>query len=192
MEATINEEINSVRMERPHIVILGAGASYAAFPDGDKNGKKLPLMNNFIEILGLKSLIDSTGLTFPSDNFEDIYSTIYESSSHKDICLELENAVYNYFSEMELPDEPTIYDHLVLSLRRKDTIATFNWDPFLTQALIRNMHKMHEFGIDPPVAYFLHGNVKMGSCIDNHHIGLIGSNCPSCNAEIKPSKLYTQ
>jgi len=26
-------------MERPHVVILGAGASYAAFPNGDKNGK---------------------------------------------------------------------------------------------------------------------------------------------------------
>jgi hypothetical protein len=31
---------------RSHVVILGAGASYAAFPDGDKNGRKLPLMWN--------------------------------------------------------------------------------------------------------------------------------------------------
>ncbi|HAS6248843.1 TPA: hypothetical protein I7203_21125 [Vibrio vulnificus] len=189
MEATISDEINSVRMEKPHVVILGAGASYAAFPNGDKNGRRLPLMNNFIEILGLESLINSTGLSFPSNNFEDIYSTIYESDLHKDVCFELESAVYNYFSEMELPDEPTIYDHLVLSLRRKDTIATFNWDPFLTQALVRNMGKMHEFGIDPPVAYFLHGNVKMGSCIHNHHIGLIGTKCQECHADIQPSKL---
>ena len=28
----------------PHVVILGAGASRASFPDGDKNGIELPLM----------------------------------------------------------------------------------------------------------------------------------------------------
>ena len=32
----------------PHVVILGAGASLAAFPDGDKNGRKLPLMNDIV------------------------------------------------------------------------------------------------------------------------------------------------
>jgi cyclic nucleotide-binding protein len=29
------------------------------------------------------------------------------------------------------PELLTLYDHLVLSLRPKDVIATFNWDPFL-------------------------------------------------------------
>jgi hypothetical protein len=43
----------------------------------------------------------------------------------------LERAVFDYFSSLQLPDEPTLYDHLVLSLRPKDVIATFNWDPFL-------------------------------------------------------------
>jgi hypothetical protein len=32
---------------------------------------------------------------------------------------------------LELPDHPTVYDHLLLSLRKKDAIFTFNWDPFL-------------------------------------------------------------
>lgn len=50
-----------------------------------------------------------------------------------------------------------IYDYLVLSLRSKDIIATFNWDPFLYQAWLRN----NEF-TDLPKVCFLHGNVAIG------------------------------
>lgn len=32
--------------KRPHVVILGAGASCAAIPNGDKNGKKISAMNS--------------------------------------------------------------------------------------------------------------------------------------------------
>ena len=28
---------------RPHVVILGAGSSYAAIPNGDKYGRKIPV-----------------------------------------------------------------------------------------------------------------------------------------------------
>lgn len=58
---------------------------------------------------------------------------------------------------MRLPDVPTIYDYLVMALRPKDPIATFNWDPFLTQAFLRN-RKATEL----PNCAFLHGNVSMG------------------------------
>lgn len=37
---------------RPHVVLLGAGATMAAIPNGDKNGRKSSVMNNFIEELG--------------------------------------------------------------------------------------------------------------------------------------------
>lgn len=60
---------------------------------------------------------------------------------------------------MELPDEPTIYDFLVLGLREKDVIATFNWDPFLMQALRRNGFRLTD---KLPKATFLHGNVAVG------------------------------
>ena len=39
MEVSIEQEINQIEVGKPHLVILGAGASYAAFPNGDKNGK---------------------------------------------------------------------------------------------------------------------------------------------------------
>jgi hypothetical protein len=35
---------------------------------------------------------------------------------------------------MEIPDHVTLYDELLLTLRSKDLIATFNWDPLLLQA----------------------------------------------------------
>ena len=37
---------------RPHVVILGAGASCAAIPNGDKNGKRISAMSGFIDKLG--------------------------------------------------------------------------------------------------------------------------------------------
>ena len=74
MEVSVEEEIKQIEVGKPHVVILGAGASYAAFPKGDKNGRKLPLMNNFVETLGIDDLISRTDLSFDSYNFEDIYS----------------------------------------------------------------------------------------------------------------------
>ncbi len=48
-EASVEDEINAVSMGRPHVVLLGAGASRAAFLNGDRNGKILPLMADFVK-----------------------------------------------------------------------------------------------------------------------------------------------
>lgn len=184
MEVSAEEEIRQIEMDKPHVVILGAGASYAAFPNGDKNGRKLPLMNNFVETLGIEKLIGRTGLAFSSDNFEDIYTEIHKHPELKDLREELEVVVYDYFHAMELPDHPTIYDHLVLSLRDKDFIATFNWDPFLVQAIRRNgaHFKM-------PRALFLHGNVEVGYCHEGHMMGNNGARCAHCGEPLTRTRL---
>lgn len=184
MEVSAEEEINQIEVGKPHVVILGAGASYAAFPNGDRNGRRLPLMNNFIETLNLQELINGSGLNFSSGNFEDIYSDIHKHPEHKPILEELETKVYEYFQGMKLPDEPTIYDHLVLSLRNKDFIATFNWDPFLVQAIKRNGAR---FKLPKPL--FLHGNVGVGHCPDGHMMGNNGGVCHHCHIPLTPSKL---
>jgi hypothetical protein len=44
-------------MTRPHVVILGAGASRAGFPRGDRDGKLLPVMGDLAEIVGLNELL---------------------------------------------------------------------------------------------------------------------------------------
>lgn len=184
MEVSAAEEINQLEIGKPHVVILGAGASYAAFPNGDRNGRKLPLMNNFVETLSLQSLIKKSGLKINSKNFEDIYADIYKEPNLKDLREELELEVYQYFRYMELPDKPTIYDHLVLSLRNKDFIATFNWDPFLVQAIRRNGVRFKL-----PRTLFLHGNVEVGYCIDGRVMGNNGGTCHHCGLPLTPSKL---
>jgi len=72
-----------------------------------------------------------------------------------------------------LPDEPTIYDYMILSLRSKDHIATFNWDPFLYQAFVRN----RKFTKNLPYMSFLHGTVALGYSKEDKRSGPIGYQC---------------
>lgn len=73
MDMKADDEIRQISVGKPHVVILGAGASYAACPQGDKHGRMLPLMNNLIETLGIEDIAAKAGLCFASQNFEDIY-----------------------------------------------------------------------------------------------------------------------
>jgi len=158
---TVEDEIKGAEFTRPHVVILGAGASLAAFPKGDRNGRSLPLIKNFVEVVGLLSLLERHSVSPPYNDFEAIYSDIAVDPKKSALRIEIETRVHDYFSRLRLPDTPTLYDHLVLSLRPKDVIATFNWDPFLRQAAHRN----YAFA-KPPKILFLHGNVAIGYCLD--------------------------
>ena len=144
----------------PHVVILGAGASRAAFPMGDRNGKTLPLMADLISVLNLKDYLQSIGFhDLDNANFEEIYSKLFADGRKREIEY-LNKVVYDYFDDMELPDSVTIYDELILSLREKDLIATFNWDPLLFKAYIRNLNAPGK----RPYLAFLHGNVGLSVC----------------------------
>src|SRR5258708_5160143 len=151
-EVSVEQEIRQVSMERSHVVLLGAGASRATCPDGDKNGRALPLMSDFVEVLGLRSILEGWNVD-AERNFEEIFSELWEKGQTRKIE-QIQNAVKGYFDELELPERPTIYDHLVLSLRREDLIATFNWDPLLMQAYARSSRA----GMMLPLLAFLHGN----------------------------------
>ena len=61
LNPTVEDEQNNVFVERPHLVVLGAGASRAAFPDGDKNGKRLPLMADFGRYTRSSFVVDLLG-----------------------------------------------------------------------------------------------------------------------------------
>jgi len=171
------QEIADLRMERPHVVILGAGASRATCPQGDKSGHPLPVMADFARLLDLAPLFDEWGID-PDRNFEDTYSDLYESGADEKLQ-QLNERVETYFGSLELPDQPTVYDYLVLSLRETDLIATFNWDPLLLQAYRRNPRR---FG-KPKIA-FLHGNVLAGYCAADQVMGLAGVPCGSCGAPL--------
>ncbi len=185
---SIKEQINNISCQRPHLVILGAGATRATLPNGDKNGKTLPLMNDLIEILDLSKLITDCTSEVPN-NFEVFYSSIHKEKS--DLSKQIERKIYEYFSSVQIPDKPTIYDYLIFCLREKDVIATFNWDPILDQALERSAtyfkNKCREFRL--PQILHLHGNVSIGYCIDCQTKGSIMTLCHKCNKPRRKSQL---
>lgn len=130
---TVEDGIKRVFDGPSHVVILGAGASVASTKFApEKNGFELPTMKDFIEVVGLEDLCDQ----HPQhrDNFEKWYSHIHENCTNPKDLKDIQSRVRSYFSKLQLPPVPTIYDYLVMSLRSKDLIATFNWDPFLYQA----------------------------------------------------------
>lgn len=178
-------EYEKYMKNRPHVVILGAGASVATIPNGDKNGKRISVMNDFLNNLGLTNLLNGISLRTKSTNIEDIYSEISERSDLIEIKVKIEKEIYKYFSEIIIPDFPTVYDHLLLSLRKKDLVATFNWDPLLLQAYQR----VSKITNDLPELSFLHGNVLIGLCEEHKNGGLILNRCPICNKQLEPIKL---
>jgi hypothetical protein len=169
----------------PHVVILGAGASKAAFPNGDKNGKPLPLMDELPGILGgpWVSLIEKTKP--PVAGFEAQFSWIRRGGAHISELQAIERIIEQYFAELKLPDTPTIYDYLVLGLRPKDVVATFNWDPLLLQAIRRNRQVA-----DLPDVRFLHGCVAYATCQEHDVLGVLSEACPECRKPLVKGQLF--
>jgi hypothetical protein len=170
--------------DSPHVVILGAGASVASFPRGDRHGRRLPVMANFVDVVGLRPLFRELGLDPASGNLEEIYDTLAQDPRRKADRERLEAAIFDYFAGMKIPDKVTLYDELLLTLRAKDIIATFNWDPLLVQAYIRNQHLGHL-----PRIVFLHGNVAIGYCERDRVKGYHNQRCRVCRQPLTRSPL---
>jgi hypothetical protein len=185
MEISAEQETKQISMKPPHVVLLGAGASRAALPEGERSGKRLPLMADFVETVPVKDLLREVPELPIGLNFEGIYSKISQDPTRRDLCRRLEGVIHDYFDSLELPSTPTIYDHLLLSLRSKDFIATFNWDPFLIQAANRNRKLKRRL----PTILFLHGNVLAGYCERDDVYGIKGNICSKCRNPFQPSRL---
>lgn len=182
IEAGIKQVYNGVR----HVVILGAGASIAStIRNPEVKGKELPSMNNFSEIVGLKDIIKKIPKHLKAKNFEKLYSNLHKDNSQSEIIAEIESRVNKYFVGMKLPNEPTIYDYLMLSLRKKDLIATFNWDPFLFQAY----NRISKYTKDLPQVVFLHGSVAIGYSKEDDLSGPAGYYVRSDGGFLEPTKL---
>lgn len=161
---------------RPHLVILGAGASKDAMPDGDVRGKRLPVMKEFISTMGITEYVRRIDGVPKTDDIEEVYSWLSESGRHQDELFVIENVIRDYFADIELPSTLTKYDLLVLSLRKKDYIATFNWDGALVQSYMR----MRRITDDMPQMLFLHGNVEVGYCPECKTYGHYLAKCHKC------------
>ena len=183
-EMTVGELIEDTHMGRPHVVVIGAGASVAAFPGGDSTGKALPVMDNLVDVVGVGPVLERKGIDYKGRNFETVYSELCRETVYHETLRDVEGKIRAYFREMKLPKRPTMYDHLVLSLREKDLIASFNWDPFLYQACWRNHRE-----VSLPHTAYLHGNVAVGYCPKDNRMGLAGTQCSKCGDAFIDSKL---
>lgn len=184
---TRDEEINNVHGNGTHVVLLGAGATLAStLRNPEKNGKQLPLMRNLVDVVGMNDIVSELPgeIQENREDFEKLFSQLGDSKFFHE-RQEMEKRVFDYFKELKLPDEPTIYDYLILSLRHeKDVIATFNWDPFLFEAYQRNS----EF-VDCPGILFLHGCVSLGYDDKTSMSGPAGWNSKETGNYFKPTQL---
>ncbi len=140
-------------------------------------------MKDFVETVGLRDVLAAARIAEDSD-FESIYDQLVSSGGSPNVASELERRVFGYFAAMRLPAVATIYDMLILSLREKDLIATFNWDPLLMQAYRRNMDI-----VDLPEVVFLHGNVGCGVCHEHRQMGFAGEACTVCGKPLSQCRL---
>lgn len=184
-QVSVEEEIADPRKVRPHLVLIGAGASRAAFPHGERSGRRLPLMTDFFDILPIGPILDQTDIPWRGKNFEDVYSLLIVRADRSAVREQLERTVDEYFRSLSLPVEATLYDVLLLSLRDKDVIATFNWDPFLIQAFQRSAALTRNL----PHLLFLHGNVLHGVCTEDGVSGVRGARCSRCGRPFSPDRL---
>src|SRR5665213_1304166 len=179
-DLNITTRVNS----SPHVVILGAGASKAAFPHGDLEGRVVPVMQELIKCLELADPLKAAGFFDPT-NFEAIYDELVTEGCNASLVNEIEERVRKYFGSMALPSESTLYDRLILSMRETDLIATFNWDPFLRLAYARNAHVQRL-----PRLAFLHGNVAIATCLKDHVRGFRWQKkCQNCGESLQPTRL---
>jgi hypothetical protein len=133
-------------------------------------------MDDLVDILGLQPLLDEAGLAVESErNFEAIYGQLISEAKHTHAVETIERLIDEYFSDLSLPIRATIYDRLLVSLRSKDAVVTFNWDPFLFDAYLRN----HDV-VPLPQIFFLHGNVRIGACLHHEGRGPRDARCPDC------------
>ncbi len=175
------EQMIEIYPQRPHLVILGAGASKDSMPNGDAEGRPLPVMNEFISTLGLTDYIGRIEGVPKNDNIEDVYSWLANQEQFAEERFVVENEIREYFSNITLPNTLTKYDLLVLSLRQKDCIATFNWDGLLVQAYQR----MQKITSDLPQMVFLHGNVEVGYCPKCNTYGYWFAKCHKCGEQLR-------
>jgi len=180
-----NKRLGNGLIKIPHVLVFGAGASKASFPNGDLNGFELPLMNNLIEVVGLSDLLKSVNIKYEGENFEAVFSKIIDDHSKEELRKAIENRIFDYFSRMKIQNELTIYDRLILSLRDKDIIATFNWDPLLLYAYRRCGNYFESLKIKMPELVFLHGNTAIGVCYEDKVLGPMDSACSKCSKRFK-------
>src|SRR5688572_26436276 len=88
--------VDGVVNHAPHVVILGAGASIAAYQDWGRTGNALPSMQGLIDTLALRGDIESAGFNADGLNFEAFYDALASTGAHAELRRKIEAKVYSY------------------------------------------------------------------------------------------------
>lgn len=164
-----------------HLVILGAGSTIATIPNGDKNGNHAYTLNGFLKDPFFANFLDSLESKYTSKtDVEKMCAQLYVEDRRR--YDEFETLIREKYESLQLPDEFTILERLVMSLTADDAIISFNWDDLIVQAY----NKAKEFIPMTllPNLYFPHGNAQ--ACYNEHRYG--SSRNPD-NIGMKPSPL---
>ncbi len=152
----------------------------------DARGKRIPLLAEVADFLDLQKYFPKDLRLISISDFESAFSLLHSRDPQS--CIPIEHQIHEYFSAMLLPDELTIYDQLLLGLRRKDAIFTFNWDPLIVQSYSRIAESVGREHL--PSIYFLHGNAAINNCptcVPNCGIGK--RKCPVCRVPMIQTQL---
>lgn len=104
-------EIADVRQARPHLVLVGAGASRAAVPDGERSGRRLPLMADFLEIVPVAPIPQKNGIDWRGKSSEELNSLISENAEHNALLTRIEQAVIELLFQASAPRQADTLRH---------------------------------------------------------------------------------
>src|SRR5215813_7516047 len=113
IEVTVEQEIATILRGKPHVLLLGAGASRAALPNGDKYGRAVPLLRDVADSLSLVDKFPKGLKELAVRDFEMAYSNLFDQGSSEELDT-IDALIREYFSSLELPDEPNLYDAINL------------------------------------------------------------------------------
>ena len=148
-----------------HLVILGAGSTIAAIPDGDRNGMRAYTLNNFLEDPFYADFLASLDSKYQNLNIEEMCTKMY--SEDRQLYEAFERLIRNKYASLELPNGFNLLERLIMSLTSDDAIISFNWDDLIIQAY--NRAKQYIPSILLPIIVFPHGNAQ--ACYNEHRYG---------------------
>ncbi|MCH3995746.1 MAG: hypothetical protein LKE54_12055 [Prevotella sp.] len=152
-------------MKFKQLVILGSGSTVATIPNGDKNGMKAYTLNKFLSDPYYSTFIGSLDPKYKNIEVEKLCAKLYSEDAI--LYKKFENLIREKYSRLELPNEFTILERLIMSLTADDAIVSFNWDDLIVQAYNRVLGYIPEALL--PKLCFPHGNAQ--ACYNKERYG---------------------
>lgn len=150
-----------------HLIILGAGSTIATIPPpkGDKNGMCAYTLSNFLSDPFYADFLSTLDSKYSNLDVEELCAKMYLED--KNLYDEFEALIRKKYALLELPEEFTVLERLIMSLNSNDAILSFNWDDLIIQAYNRVQKYIPQMLL--PQIGFPHGNAQ--ACYNEQRYG---------------------